>query len=174
MKTSILSLAVFLLASVACKKTSLTPMVGQYDNRDEQTGIYRVYTDSGSYDITLEKFDSAGWYSVNSWIKISNVLELFPALYCPVALPQDPDYTYNLEVVPFWDENQDWQPVIDVNGKHWSVYTINPPDGSYSVNRIIGDTVRMYLCMSNEKYVQTDQTSLDQRKILIEAVKVGP
>lgn len=162
-----------LLCLAACKEDVPEPEPKPFDKRDAKVGTYRVINSNPAYDIRIEKLDSATFLpDYKTWLKLYNVMELFPVLYYSQLFANKEEPYVSAGVTDLLDSSINRIPYVDKNGHRWLVRSESYEENGIKYNRISNDTLRLYLYMTNIKYRVEDGVPYEERYVKLEAVKV--
>lgn len=172
MKSAKFIFGILLLLVFSCKKDSQPQPAKPYDHRDYKVGTYRVQTDTGSYDIRIEKLDSlhangeSGYY-----LKIYNLLNLFPVTYYITSDINNKNWENSINVSSL-NPSGVMIPHFDKEGNRWGVYSYSDVIDGVQYGRVSNDTLRLHVHISNIKYRIADQVPFVERYVKVEGVRV--
>jgi len=169
----ILLLFFLLFGIFSCKDDVPEPEPKPFDKRDSKVGTYRVINSNPPHDIRIEKLDSATFLpDYKTWLKLYNVMELFPVLYYSQLFENKEEPYASVGVTDLLDSSINRIPYVDKYGHRWLVRSESYEENGIQYNRISNDTLRMYLYMTNIKYRIEDGVPYEERYVKIEGVKV--
>jgi|GEM_PF-861226 len=169
----ILIILSFLIGVYGCKDDIPEPEPQPFDIRDAKIGTYRAVNSTAAYDMQIEKLDSVTVFPYfQSWLKLYNVLDLFPVLYYAQIYTDKTEPYVSVGVTDMRDSSQNRIPYVDKYGHRWLVSSDSYEENGIKYNRISNDTLRMYLYMTNIKYRIEDGVPYEERYVKIEGVKV--